>query len=62
MRKYGMTVDSLLSVDVVTADGTLLTASETDNCDLSSGGYAAVAATSAWRPPSSFDWIPSVRW
>jgi FAD binding domain/Berberine and berberine like len=34
MRKYGLTVDQLLSVDVVTADGEFLTASEETNSDL----------------------------
>jgi FAD binding domain/Berberine and berberine like len=33
-RKYGLTIDNLLSVDVVTADGGFLTASETHNADL----------------------------
>jgi FAD/FMN-containing dehydrogenase len=33
-RKYGMTVDNLISVDVVTADGTQLRASEKENADL----------------------------
>ena len=33
-RSYGLTVDNLRSVDVVTADGTLLTASEEENADL----------------------------
>jgi FAD/FMN-containing dehydrogenase len=32
--KYGMTIDNLLSVDVVTADGQLLTASDSRNPDL----------------------------
>ncbi len=34
MRKYGLTVDQLLSVDLVTAEGELLKASETENADL----------------------------
>ena len=34
MRKYGLTIDKLLSVDLVTADGEFVTASETENADL----------------------------
>jgi FAD/FMN-containing dehydrogenase len=34
MRKYGLTVDQLLSVDLVTADGELVKASERENPDL----------------------------
>src|SRR5215216_4557181 len=34
MRKYGLTIDQLQSVDVVTADGQVLTASEDQNADL----------------------------
>ncbi|PTT66716.1 FAD-binding oxidoreductase [Arthrobacter sp. HMWF013] len=34
MRKHGLTVDNLLSVDLVTADGELVTASEDRNADL----------------------------
>jgi FAD/FMN-containing dehydrogenase len=34
MRKHGATVDNLLSVDVVTADGEVLVASEEENSDL----------------------------
>lgn len=33
-RKYGLTIDNLLSADVVTAEGNLLTASERENRDL----------------------------
>ncbi len=34
MGKYGLTIDNLLSVDIVTADGRVLTASETSHADL----------------------------
>ncbi|HWC11492.1 MAG TPA: FAD-binding oxidoreductase [Acidimicrobiales bacterium] len=34
MRKHGLTIDQLLSVDVVTADGDLVTASDDRNADL----------------------------
>src|SRR5439155_1736574 len=34
MRKFGLTIDQLLSVDVVTADGRFLKASEKENADL----------------------------
>jgi FAD/FMN-containing dehydrogenase len=34
MRKYGLTVDQLLAVDMVTADGELVRASESENPDL----------------------------
>ena len=33
-RKYGLSIDNLLSVDIVTADGQLRTASESENADL----------------------------
>ena len=33
-RKYGLTIDNLLSVDIVTADGQLRTANATENTDL----------------------------
>lgn len=34
MRKYGLTIDNILSVDIVTADGQLRKASETEHPDL----------------------------
>lgn len=34
MRKYGLSIDSLLSVDLVTADGEFVKASDTENTDL----------------------------
>ena len=34
MRKYGLSIDNLISVDVVTAEGELVTASEDVNADL----------------------------
>lgn len=33
-RKHGMTIDNLLSVDIVTADGSIINASEDENSDL----------------------------
>jgi FAD/FMN-containing dehydrogenase len=33
-RKYGLTIDNLLSVEIVTADGRVLTANESENTDL----------------------------
>lgn len=33
-RKYGLCIDNIISVDIVTADGTLQTASATENADL----------------------------
>ena len=46
-RKYGMTIDSLESAEVVTADGQIVQASATEHPDLS-GRSAAGAGTSAW--------------
>ena len=52
MRKYGATVDNLLSVDLVTADGELVTASENENPDLF-WGVRGGGGTSASSPRSS---------
>jgi len=46
-RKYGLACDNLRSVDVVTAEGRLLTARATLNMPICSGVCAAVRATSA---------------
>src|SRR5690606_22015594 len=49
-RKYGLSVDNLLSVDIVTADGRLLKANESENADLfwglrgGGGNFGIVAA------------------
>ena len=54
MRKYGATVDSLLSVDVVTADGNLVTANADENPDLfwcvrGGGGNFGIATSFEYR-------------
>jgi FAD/FMN-containing dehydrogenase len=53
-RKYGATVDNLLSVDVVTADGNLVTASADENPDLfwgvrGGGGNFGIATSFEYR-------------
>jgi FAD/FMN-containing dehydrogenase len=54
MRKHGMTIDNLLAVDLVTADGQRLTASETEHPDLfwalrGGGGNLGIATGFRYR-------------
>ena len=60
MRKYGATVDNRLSVDLVTADGELVTAGLDHNAELS-GACAAAVGTSASSRRSSTGYTRSGR-
>ena len=60
-RKYGLSIDNLLSVDIVTATDSCARRART-RTRTSSGPSAAPAATSASSPPSSSGPILSGRW
>ena len=49
-RNFGLACDNLLSVELVTADGSVLRQPRTPSRSCS-GRCTAGAATSAWRPP-----------
>jgi FAD/FMN-containing dehydrogenase len=54
MRKYGLTIDQLLSVDLITADGELVRASASENADLfwgvrGGGGNFGIASQFEFR-------------
>jgi len=64
MRKFGLTVDQLLSVDVVTADGEFVTASQDRNPELfwgvrgGGGNFGIVTDSSSACTPSVPRWSP----
>jgi FAD/FMN-containing dehydrogenase len=60
-RKFGLSIDNLVSAEVVTADGRVLRAA-TDETPTCSGRSAAAAATSASSLPSSSRCTSSTRW
>jgi FAD/FMN-containing dehydrogenase len=60
MGKYGLALDNLLAVDLVTADGQLVRASASEHPDLF-WGVRGGEATSASSPRSSFNCTRSVR-
>ena len=60
-RKFGLSIDNLVSAEVVTADGQVrrVSPASTRTC---SGPSAAAAETSAWSPRSSSPCTRSTRW
>jgi FAD/FMN-containing dehydrogenase len=60
MRKYGLTVDSLQSADLVIPDGEFVRASQDENADLF-WGLRGGAATPGWSPTSGSGSTPWAR-
>ncbi len=52
VRKHGLTIDSLLAAELVTADGRVLRRSTPSTIPTCSGRSGAVGATSGWPPAS----------
>ena len=61
MSKYGLALDNLRSVELVTASGEVLHAGRAGAIPTCSGRCVAAAATSAWQPRSSSICIRSAR-
>ena len=57
MGKYGLALDNLRSVELVTSDGAVLCASANENPDLF-WGVRGGGGTSVWPLPSSFSFTP----